>query len=125
MQQSRHCIMSRCILNYRLYSLGFGTTVSLLCCNQEVDVVVLVAFRWVHAFFLSHSLLFLNCVTPVTIKKAPHGLLPNSCLEIISIVMIDLHSDQTKLSGRWIQKGFLAIAVLFNFCLVAQLLTLD
>ncbi|MBD2535971.1 hypothetical protein H6G97_44275 [Nostoc flagelliforme FACHB-838] len=29
--------------------------------------------------------------------------------------MIDLHSEQTKLSGRWIQKGFLAIAVLFNF----------
>jgi Family of unknown function (DUF6220) len=37
--------------------------------------------------------------------------------------MIDLHSEQTKLSGRWIQKGFLAIAVLFNFCLIAQLLT--
>lgn len=37
--------------------------------------------------------------------------------------MIDIHSEQTKLSGRWIQKGFLAIAVLLNFCLVAQLLT--
>jgi hypothetical protein len=37
--------------------------------------------------------------------------------------MIDLHSEQTKLSGRWIQKGFLAVAVLFNFCLIAQLLT--
>jgi hypothetical protein len=45
--------------------------------------------------------------------------------------MIDLHSEQTKLYGRWIQKGFLAlaeplpwrIAVLFNFCLIAQLLT--
>jgi Family of unknown function (DUF6220) len=45
--------------------------------------------------------------------------------------MIDLHSEQTQLSGRWIQKGFLAlaeplpwrIAVLFNFCLIAQLLT--
>jgi hypothetical protein len=37
--------------------------------------------------------------------------------------MINLHSEQTKLSGRWIQKGFLAIAVLFNFCLIAQLLT--
>jgi Family of unknown function (DUF6220) len=38
-------------------------------------------------------------------------------------MMIDLHSEQTTLSGRWIQKGFLAIAVLFNFCLIAQLLT--
>jgi Family of unknown function (DUF6220) len=37
--------------------------------------------------------------------------------------MIDLHSEQTILSGRWVQKGFLAIAVLFNFCLIAQLLT--
>ena len=37
--------------------------------------------------------------------------------------MIDLYSEQTKLSGCWIQKGFLAIAVLFNFCLIAQLLT--
>jgi Family of unknown function (DUF6220) len=37
--------------------------------------------------------------------------------------MIDLHSEQTTLSGRWVQKGFLAIAVLFNFCLIAQLLT--
>jgi hypothetical protein len=37
--------------------------------------------------------------------------------------MIDLHSEQTKLSGRWIQKGFLAIAVLFNLCLMTQLLT--
>jgi Family of unknown function (DUF6220) len=37
--------------------------------------------------------------------------------------MIDLQSEQTKLSERWIQKGFLAIAVLFNFCLIAQLLT--
>jgi Family of unknown function (DUF6220) len=37
--------------------------------------------------------------------------------------MIDLHSEQTKLSGRWVQKGFLAIAVLFNLCLIAQLLT--
>jgi hypothetical protein len=38
-------------------------------------------------------------------------------------MMIDLHSEQTKLSGRWVQKGFLAIAILFNFCLIAQLLT--
>jgi hypothetical protein len=38
-------------------------------------------------------------------------------------MMIDLHSEQTKLSGRWIQKGFLAIAVLFNLCLMTQLLT--
>jgi Family of unknown function (DUF6220) len=37
--------------------------------------------------------------------------------------MIDIHSEQPKLSGRWIQKGFLAIAVLFNLCLIAQLLT--
>lgn len=37
--------------------------------------------------------------------------------------MINLHSEPTKLSGRWIQKGFLAIAVLLNFCLIAQLLT--
>jgi hypothetical protein len=37
--------------------------------------------------------------------------------------MIDLLSEQTKLSERWIQKGFLAIAVLFNLCLIAQLLT--
>jgi hypothetical protein len=38
-------------------------------------------------------------------------------------VMIDLHPEQTKLSGRWIQKGFLAISILFNLCLIAQLLT--
>jgi hypothetical protein len=37
--------------------------------------------------------------------------------------MIDLHSEQTKLSGHWIQKGFLAVAVLFNLCLIAQLIT--
>jgi hypothetical protein len=37
--------------------------------------------------------------------------------------MIDLHSEQTELSGRWIQKGFLAVAILFNLCLIAQLLT--
>ena len=37
--------------------------------------------------------------------------------------MIDLHSEPTKLPRRWIQTGFLAIAVLFNFCLIAQLLT--
>jgi hypothetical protein len=37
--------------------------------------------------------------------------------------MINLQSEQTQLSGRWVQKGFLAIAVLFNFCLIAQLLT--
>lgn len=36
---------------------------------------------------------------------------------------IDLPFEQTKLSGRWIQRGFLAISVLFNLCLVAQLLT--
>jgi Family of unknown function (DUF6220) len=38
-------------------------------------------------------------------------------------MMIDLHSEQTTLSGHWIQKGFLAIAVLFNLCLITQLLT--
>lgn len=38
-------------------------------------------------------------------------------------MMIDLHSEQAKSSRRWIQKGFLAIAVLFNLCLIAQLLT--
>jgi Family of unknown function (DUF6220) len=38
-------------------------------------------------------------------------------------MMIDLYPEQTKLSGRWIQKGFLAIAILLNFCLIAQLLT--
>jgi hypothetical protein len=38
-------------------------------------------------------------------------------------MLIDLHSEQTRLPGRWTQKGFLAIAVLFNFCLIAQLLT--
>jgi Family of unknown function (DUF6220) len=38
-------------------------------------------------------------------------------------MMIDLHSEQTKLSGRWVQKGFLAITILFNFCLITQLLT--
>jgi hypothetical protein len=37
--------------------------------------------------------------------------------------MIDLYSEQTKLSGRWVQKGFLVIAVLFNLGLIAQLLT--
>jgi Family of unknown function (DUF6220) len=37
--------------------------------------------------------------------------------------MIDIHPEQTKLSRRWIQKGFLALAVLLNLCLIAQLLT--
>lgn len=37
--------------------------------------------------------------------------------------MINLHSEPTQLSGRWTQTGFLAIAILFNFCLIAQLLT--
>ncbi|MBE9179297.1 hypothetical protein IQ268_12065 [Oculatella sp. LEGE 06141] len=37
--------------------------------------------------------------------------------------MINLHPEQPKLPGRWIQKGLLAIAVLFNLCLIAQLLT--
>jgi Family of unknown function (DUF6220) len=37
--------------------------------------------------------------------------------------MIELYSEQPKLSDRWLQKGFLAIAVLFNFCLITQLLT--
>lgn len=36
---------------------------------------------------------------------------------------IDFYSKRTQLSGRWTRIGFLAIAVLFNLCLVAQLLT--
>ncbi|WP_138497635.1 DUF6220 domain-containing protein [Nostoc sp. PA-18-2419] len=38
-------------------------------------------------------------------------------------MIIDFHSQRTQLSGRWTRIGFLAIAVLFNLCLVAQLLT--
>jgi Family of unknown function (DUF6220) len=38
-------------------------------------------------------------------------------------MMIDLDSEQAKLSGRWIQKGFLAIVMVFNLCLISQLLT--
>jgi hypothetical protein len=38
-------------------------------------------------------------------------------------MMIDLYSEQAKPSKRWIQKGFLAITVLFNLCLIGQLLT--
>lgn len=36
---------------------------------------------------------------------------------------IDFHPGRTELSGRRTRLGFLAIAVLFNLCLVAQLLT--
>ncbi len=36
---------------------------------------------------------------------------------------IYFHSERSQLSGHWTQIGFLAIAVLFNLCLVAQLLT--
>lgn len=36
---------------------------------------------------------------------------------------IDLPSKRTQISRPWTQVGFLAIAVLFNLCLVAQLLT--
>jgi Family of unknown function (DUF6220) len=36
---------------------------------------------------------------------------------------IDLPSDRTQISRSWTQIGFLTIAVLFNFCLIAQLLT--
>ncbi len=36
---------------------------------------------------------------------------------------IDFHSERSQLSGRWTRISFLAIAVLFNLCLVAQLLT--
>jgi hypothetical protein len=36
---------------------------------------------------------------------------------------IDVHQTRTSLFERWAQIGFLAIAVLFNLCLVAQLLT--
>lgn len=35
----------------------------------------------------------------------------------------DTHVFRTQLSRGWTRIGFLAIAVLFNFCLVAQLLT--
>lgn len=56
-------------------------------------------------------------------QETTHDSLPNLRLAIILIVMAVLHSEQTQLSRRWIQKGFLAITVLFNFCLIAQLLT--
>lgn len=36
---------------------------------------------------------------------------------------IDFHAERTQPAGRWAQIGFLLIAVLFNLCLVAQLLT--
>lgn len=36
---------------------------------------------------------------------------------------ISFHSERTQPSGRWTRIGFLLIAVLFNLCLVAQLLT--
>jgi hypothetical protein len=36
---------------------------------------------------------------------------------------IDFHFFRTPLSEHWTRIGFLAIAVLFNLCLVAQLLT--
>jgi hypothetical protein len=36
---------------------------------------------------------------------------------------IDLPSDRTQISRSWTQIGFLTIAILFNFCLIAQLLT--
>jgi hypothetical protein len=36
---------------------------------------------------------------------------------------IDLPSDRAQISRSWTQIGFLAIAILFNFCLIAQLLT--
>ncbi|PSB59516.1 DUF6220 domain-containing protein [Chamaesiphon polymorphus] len=36
---------------------------------------------------------------------------------------IDLPSDRTQISRSWTQISFLAIAILFNLCLVLQLLT--
>jgi hypothetical protein len=36
---------------------------------------------------------------------------------------IDLPSDRTQISRSWTQIAFLMIAVLFNLCLIAQLLT--
>jgi hypothetical protein len=36
---------------------------------------------------------------------------------------IDLPSEQPQISRSWTQIGFVALAVLFNFCLMAQLLT--
>lgn len=36
---------------------------------------------------------------------------------------ICFHSERTQPSARWTRIGFLSIAVLFNLCLVAQLLT--
>ena len=36
---------------------------------------------------------------------------------------ISFNSDRMRVSARWTQIGFLTIAVLFNLCLVAQLLT--
>jgi Family of unknown function (DUF6220) len=35
----------------------------------------------------------------------------------------DLPSEQPQISRSWTQIGFVAVAVLFNFCLMAQLLT--
>lgn len=36
---------------------------------------------------------------------------------------VDSHAERTSFSERWTRTGFLAIAVLFNLCLVAQVLT--
>ena len=36
---------------------------------------------------------------------------------------IDVHAERMSLSERWTQTSFLGIAVLFNLCLTAQLLT--
>jgi Family of unknown function (DUF6220) len=36
---------------------------------------------------------------------------------------IDLPSEQPQISRSWTQIGFVTLAVLFNFCLMAQLLT--
>jgi Family of unknown function (DUF6220) len=41
----------------------------------------------------------------------------------ILIMTIDFHASQSQQSGRWIQIAFFAIAVLFNLCLLVQLLT--
>lgn len=49
--------------------------------------------------------------------------LGDSSLRVISIMTIDLHFERSQQSRQWTRIGFLIIAVLFNLCLVAQLLT--
>jgi Family of unknown function (DUF6220) len=58
----------------------------------------------------------------VTYKKATRSNRQNKLLETTLIMTIDLPSEHT-LSRSWSQISFVAIAILFNFCLMAQLLT--